>query len=108
MFDEMRIAGLTAPLYQETPGSVRLILATLPAVPALDNLRAEYSDIVRTLQLNGPMSTGDIASHLAVSRPTAIRWLRDLEKRSLVIWRGNSLQDPTAVWMARIVKTTSV
>jgi ATP-dependent DNA helicase RecG len=101
MFDEMRLAGLTPPHYQETAGSVRLILAALPAEPALEDLRSEYAEIVRLLRMEGPKSSGEIASHMEISRPTLIRWMKELEALSLVRWKGSSSRDPTAVWVAR-------
>lgn len=101
MFDEMRLAGLTPPHYQETAGSVKLVLAALPAEPVLEDLRSEYAEIVRLLRMEGPKSSGEIASHMDISRPTLIRWMKELESLSLVRWKGTSSRDPTAVWVAR-------
>lgn len=101
MFDEMRRAGLTDPKYIETPGSVKLILEAIPADPRLDGLRMEYKEIHRLLRGTGPKSSGELAAAMGVSRPTILRWMRDLAAKGIVGWTGASPKDPTAVWRAR-------
>src|SRR5262249_62288693 len=74
IFEEMRRVGLTDPVYRQTGGSVRLVLT---AVPRLDPRVArrlpqgsqKVLDALRGAQR--PLSTGDIAEALDLSRPAA-------------------------------------
>ncbi|MFY1689249.1 ATP-binding protein [Plantactinospora sp. WMMB782] len=101
IFEEMRRVGLTDPVYQQTQGSVRLTLAAVPRIdPRVEQRLPEGSqrvlDSLRATQ--GPMSTGDIATFLQMSRPWTSARLKALEEESLVRWIGKSTKDPRAVW----------
>jgi ATP-dependent DNA helicase RecG len=102
MFEEMRRVGLTDPVYRQTAGSVRLVLADLPRLePALAaRLPAgsqQVLDILRAAPV--PLGTGELAEALNLSRPTVVRKLRALEKAGLVRWVGKSQKDPRAAWI---------
>lgn len=99
MFEEMRIAGLSDPLYDQTSGSVRLTLSAIPVDRKLEErLPAGSRSLVRAIREAGRLSTGDAADVLGVSRPVAIRRLRRLEEEGLIKWVGKAKTDPRAHW----------
>ena len=99
MFEEMRAAGLTDPMYRQTSGSVIVTLSTEPSNRALDaDLPKESRLIVAALRDADRLSTGEVAALLGVSRPPAIRKLAALREAGLIEWVGNSPQDPRAYW----------
>jgi ATP-dependent DNA helicase RecG len=102
MFDEMRRVELTDPVYRQTSGSVRLVLAALPRLdPELAaRLPAGSQQVLAVLRsAGGPLGTGEIADALGISRPPALRRLRALEDAGLIRWIGKSRTDPRAAWM---------
>ena len=99
MFDEMRLAGLVDPLYEETPASVKLTLVAEPADRRLEaRLPRRSRLIMATLRDAGQLSTGEVAEAIGVSRPTASSHLRALRDAGLVAWTGKSANDPRASW----------
>ncbi len=99
MFAEMRHAGLVDPIYKQTSGSVELTLLAEAADRALEaRLPAEARTITSALRDAQRLSTGEVAELLGLSRPAAIRRLRDLEEEGLVRWVGKSPKDPRAYW----------
>lgn len=99
MFEEMRSAGLTDPLYEQTSGSVRLTLSGEPAHRELDaQLPAVARDIVRALREAERLSTGEISALLRIARPTTLRHLNRLRDAELIEWIGKSGRDPRAYW----------
>jgi ATP-dependent DNA helicase RecG len=99
IFEEMRLAGLTDPIYRQTSGSVEL---TFLAEPANKKLEAELPDGARAitagLRSAGHLSTGEVGDLLAVSRPVAQRELGALREAGIVEWVGKSPKDPRAFW----------
>lgn len=99
MFEEMQFAGLSAPVYRQTSGSVIL---TLSGEPVDRELEARLPDrarlITALLRGAGLMGTGDLASALGVSRPVIQRELAVLRSAGLVAWVGTSPRDPRAYW----------
>lgn len=84
MFEEMRLVGLTDPVYRQTAGSVRLVLAGLPRLePAMAaRLPAGSQQMLDTLRAATiPLGTGELAEVLGLSRPTVLRKLRALERQ---------------------------
>jgi ATP-dependent DNA helicase RecG len=99
MFDEMRLAGLVDPLYEETPASVRLTLVAEPADRRLEaRLPRRSRLIMAALRDAGQLSTGEVAEAIGVSRPTAASHLRALRDAGLIAWTGKSPNDPRASW----------
>jgi ATP-dependent DNA helicase RecG len=102
MFDEMRRVGLTHPVYKQSSGSVRL---SLVAVARLDpRLAARLPDgsqrVLDAMRAaERPLSTGDVAEELGLSRPPAIARLKALEAEGLIRWVGRSQKDPRAHWV---------
>lgn len=101
MFEEMRERGLTDPIYEQGPGTVRLVLSAADAIPT--DVRARLSrgalgvlDAMR--RANQPLGTGQIEELAGIARPTALRHLRALQDEGLVQWEGNSPRDPRASW----------
>jgi ATP-dependent DNA helicase RecG len=102
MFDEMRHAGLTDPVYTQTSGSVELQLLAEPIDRQLEERLPEHARaITRTLRPAGRMSTGDVMEALGVSRPVAQRELNALKEAGIVEWIGKSPKDPRAYWQLK-------
>lgn len=99
MFDEMRHAGLTDPIYRQTSGSTLLTLLAEPVDRELEARLPEHARaITAALREAGRLSTGEITEALGVSRPVAQRQLAMLRDAGLVEWVGNSPRDPRAYW----------
>lgn len=101
IYAEVRARGLVDPIYTQTQAGVRLVLSAADAIPA-DVLAAlprgarHLLDVLRTAAR--PLGTGQVAELADVARPTVIRHLRALESSGLVVWEGQSPQDPRATW----------
>lgn len=99
MFEEMRQAGLTDPVYRQTSGSVELLLAGDLVDRRLDERLPDNGRLIaRALRTAGRMSTGEIKEALGVSRLTAQRELSALKDAGIVEWIGKSPTDPRAYW----------
>jgi ATP-dependent DNA helicase RecG len=99
MFEEMRHAGLTDPVYRQTSGSVELQLLAEPVDRELEERLPEQARAIsRTLRLEGQMSTGDLTNALGISRPVVQRELGMLRDAGIVEWVGKSRRDPRAYW----------
>jgi ATP-dependent DNA helicase RecG len=101
IFEEMRRVGLGDPVYVQTQGSVRLTLADIPRIdPRVEARLPKGSQrVLDTLRsASNPLSTGDVAQALGMSRPWTIIRLRALQEEGLVEWTGKSARDPRAVW----------
>lgn len=102
MFEEMRQAGLTDPVYRQTSGSVELQLSVEPVDLQLEERLPKRSRaITRSLRAAGRMSTGEMAEALAVSRPVVQRELNLLKEAGIVEWVGKSPKDPRAYWQLK-------
>jgi ATP-dependent DNA helicase RecG len=102
MFDEMRAAGLTDPLYVQTSGSVGLTLSGEPVHRELEaRLPGATRAIVQALREAERLSTGELAELIDVTRPTMLRYLHSLRDAELVEWVGKSERDPRAYWRLR-------
>jgi ATP-dependent DNA helicase RecG len=103
MFEEMRLAGLADPEYQQTSGSVRVVLSSAPIDRALEaRLPRGARDLLRVIREAGRASTGEIVEASGRSRPVVLRQLRALEDAGLIAWTGHSQKDPRAYWSLRI------
>jgi ATP-dependent DNA helicase RecG len=99
MFEEMRLAGLVDPLYEETPASVKLMLLAEPVDRELEaRLPRGARGIMAAIRDAGQLSTGEIAETVGISRPTASKHLRILRDADLIVWTGKSPRDPRASW----------
>lgn len=102
MFEEMRQAGLTDPVYRQTSGSVELQLSVEPVDLQLEERLPKRSQaIARSLRAAGRMSTGEMAEALAISRPVVQRELNLLKEAGVVQWVGKSPKDPRAYWQLK-------
>lgn len=101
IFDEMRMRGLTDPVYEQTPGSVRLTLSAADAIPeqVLARLpRGARGTLDALRRARRPLGTGEVTELTRLSRPTVMKHLAALRKAGLVTWDGNSARDPRATW----------
>lgn len=101
MFQEMRTSGLVDPHYEQTSGSVRLILQNVSRLE--DNLRDALpmgaDDVLELMRRVGrPMGTGEIAEATGRSRPWVRGTLESLRDSGLIRWQGKSAKDPRAQW----------
>jgi ATP-dependent DNA helicase RecG len=102
MFEEMRLAGLTDPVYRQTSGSVELQLLAEPVDRRLDERLPEHARaIARALGTAGRMSTGEVEEALGISRPVTQRELNALKDAGIVEWVGKSKKDPRAYWQLK-------
>lgn len=102
MFEEMRQAGLTDPIYRQTSGSVELQLLAEPVDRRLDaRLPGHSRAIVRALRSAGRMSTGEVTEALGMSRPIVQKELGALKEAGIVEWVGKSPKDPRAYWQLK-------
>jgi ATP-dependent DNA helicase RecG len=102
MFEEMRQAGLTDPVYRQTSGSVELQLLAEPVDRQLEaRLPAHSRAIARALRSAGRMSTGEVTETLGISRPVVQKELSALREAGIVEWIGKSPKDPRAYWQLR-------
>ena len=98
MFEEMQRAGLPAPLYEQGPASVRLTLRADPlSARILERLPSGSGRFAEHLTQRQRVTTTEAVDLFARSRPTALRYLRRLERAGL-IERVGSTHDPTAYW----------
>lgn len=99
MFEEMRSAGLSDPIYRQTSGSVELMLLAEPVDRQLEaRLPENARQIMTALRTAERLSTGEVAELLEVSRPIAQRELATLRDAEIIEWVGNSARDPRAFW----------
>lgn len=99
MFEEMRAAGLSDPIYRQTSGSVRLTLLAEPVDRRLEaRLPENARRITNALREAERLSTGEVAEVLEVSRPVAQRELAALQEAEIIEWIGKSSRDPRAYW----------
>lgn len=102
MFDEMRQAGLTDPIYRQTSGSVQLTLSAEPVDRELEARLPEHARaITAALRQAGRLSTGDVVEVLGLSRPTVQRELAALRNEGVIEWVGKSARDPRAYWQLK-------
>ncbi|HVQ60092.1 MAG TPA: ATP-binding protein [Solirubrobacterales bacterium] len=102
MFEEMREAGLSDPVYRQTSGSVQLTLLAEPVDRRLEaRLPENARRIIAALREADRLSTGEIAELLQVSRPVAQRELSALREAEIIEWVGKSSRDPRAYWCLR-------
>jgi ATP-dependent DNA helicase RecG len=102
IFEEMRDAGLTEPIYRQTAGSVVLTLLAGAVDRELDAKLPDSSRvIVGALRSAGRLSTGEIRDLIGLSRPIIQRELRVLQDADLIEWVGKSRNDPRAYWQLK-------
>jgi ATP-dependent DNA helicase RecG len=102
MFEEMRAAGLSDPIYRQTSGSVELMLLAEPIDRQLEaRLPENARRITASLREAGRLSTGQVAELLGISRPVAQRELAALRDAEIIEWVGKSARDPRAYWRMR-------
>lgn len=102
MFEEMRQAGLSDPIYRQTSGSTELQLLAEPVDRRLEERLPEHARaIARALRSTGRMSTGEVTEALGISRPIAQRELKALRDAGIVEWVGKSTKDPRAYWQLK-------
>lgn len=99
IYEEMRLAGLDAPVYTQTAANVRLVLSGEPTDQALDRqLTPDARSVSIALRKAGRLSTGEVEELLGRSRPYAIRVLSSMQDAGMIRWVGNSKRDPRAHW----------
>ena len=99
IFEEMRFAGLSEPLYRQSRHHVTLTLSSEPANRDIDaRYRAEAAAVLTALREHGRLSTSELAAVVKRSRPAARHLLGIMRKAGLIDWVGKSTRDPRAYW----------
>lgn len=99
IFEEMRAAGLTDPVYRQGSSGAHLTLSGEPIDRELDaRLPDRGRDIMGALREAGRLSTGEVAAILNVSPPVARGELGLLRDLGVIEWVGKSPRDPRAYW----------
>jgi ATP-dependent DNA helicase RecG len=102
MFEEMHLAGLPNPVYADRTSSVQVILLADPlAGRILGLLPAGSERFVEFLSSEDRVTTTEAVDLLGASRPTVLKYLRDLSERDLLQHVGTSLKDPRGYWELR-------
>jgi ATP-dependent DNA helicase RecG len=57
-----------------------------------------WQDILAALRQVGQLRTGEVEQILGVTRPTALKRLRAIERVGLIRWIGQNEYDPNAYW----------
>ncbi|MFN0146990.1 MAG: ATP-binding protein [Dehalococcoidia bacterium] len=99
MFEEMERAGLSDPLYEQRPASVRVSLIADPELARV--LAALPPWLARVLEAvdraGGQATTSGIMERIGGSRPTILKHLSALERQGLVEHIGVA-RDPRGYW----------
>lgn len=102
IFEEMRHAGLSDPIYRQTSGSAELTLLAEPVARRLEGgLPESARTITSALRSAGRLSTGEVKDVLGVSRPVVQRELVALKDAGIIEWVGKSPNDPRAYWQLK-------
>lgn len=99
--EEIERAGLVAPRWYQTVGSVRLVLSSAPAVARESSLPGGVRAILALVERDGPIATGDLVRASGLSRPTVLRHLHVLVEGGWVERIGGNAKDPGARWHLR-------
>lgn len=99
MFEEMRLARLSEPVYVERERHVTLILSATPIDEELESrLPSSSRAVVRHLREHGRASTGELLPVTGLTRPTLREHLKVLRREGVIAWNGTSPKDPRAYW----------
>ena len=99
MFEEMARAGLPDPIYVQTASSVRVTLLADPlARRILERLPQGSERFAEMVDRRGEFTTSDATEYLGVSRPTARKYLNELERSGLIEHVGTGPKDPRGFW----------
>jgi ATP-dependent DNA helicase RecG len=102
MFEEMSQVGLPDPVYAELSGSVRVTLLADPlAARIMRRLPVGSERFVEFLVQSDRVTTPQAAELLAVSRPTALKRLRELRDAGLLDHVASSPRDRRGYWRLR-------
>lgn len=102
--DELEGAGLVAPKWYQTVGSVRLVLESTAAVARAESLPPAARTILDIVLRDGPIGTGELVRASGLSRPTILRHVKALVDGGWVERVGGGATDPGATWGARRVR----
>jgi ATP-dependent DNA helicase RecG len=99
MFEEMSRVGLPDPVYAERSTSVQVgLLADPLAGRLLERLPRGSERFVEFLSRGDRVTTTQAVELLGVSRPTALKYLRELRDGDLIEHVGSSFKDPRGFW----------
>ena len=102
MVSVMESRGLRRPTIRQTAGGTDITMSgALDVLSAISTLSPTARRIYELLEAAGNLRTGALAELAGVARPTALRYLAELESARLVLRVGSSPKDPTAYWTLR-------
>jgi ATP-dependent DNA helicase RecG len=99
MFEEMELAGLPDPKIEQRPASVVVTLLANPELARL--LRTLPQRLAKSLEVLTQrrfVSTRELMEAIGVSRPTALKYLAELERLELVEHYDRAPKDPYGYW----------
>lgn len=102
MFEEMELAGLPDPKFEQRPASVSVSLLADPVLaqllrPLPPSLAASMAALTRQTSA----TTSELMDIIGVSRPTALKYLGELEQLGLVEHVGTAPTDPRGYWRVK-------
>lgn len=101
MFEEMHIAGLPDPIYNQGSAFVRVVLLQDSIAGKILKYLPDGSEkFVEYMSREGRVTTAEAAELLGIARPTARRYLNGLQDKGLVQHIGTSSMDPRGFWQA--------
>ena len=102
MVSVMESRGLRRPTIRQTAGGTEITMSgAFDVLSAISTLSATARALYALLEAAGDLRTGALAELAGVARPTALRYLAELESAQLVVRVGSSPKDPTAYWTLR-------
>ena len=102
MFAEMELAGLPDPKFEQQPASFKVSLLADPVVARLLlTLPPWLAESWDALTERKSMSTSELMDIIGVSRPTALKYLGELQRLGLVEHVGTAPTDPRGYWRVK-------
>ena len=98
----MESRGLRRPTIRQTAGGTEIVMSgAFDVLSAVSTLSPTARQLYALLEAAGDLRTGALAELAGIARPTALRYLAELESAGLVVRVGSSPKDPTAYWTLR-------
>ena len=102
MFEDMHFAGLPNPVYSDRASSVQVTLLADPlAGRILALLPAGSEQFVEFLSGRDKITTTEAVDLLGASRPTVLKYLKELSEKGIIRHVGKSPKDPRGYWELR-------
>lgn len=102
MFAEMELAGLPDPKLEQRPASFKVSLLADPVLARLlRTLPPWLAESMDAIAQRNHATTSELMEIIGVSRPTALKYLSELQRMGLVEHIGTAPTDPYGYWRAK-------